>query len=542
MIQYDVFNGEKTLIKESRKKRLIKLAQNVAKIPEQEPEEQKVNFTIEKKVLLKPHQVVTVTTFHRNFTQSDNSRENLEKGKKGQYNGYMSDNTSRYVKRVVENWLTGVELCNDESKDYRERPYITFLTLTLPSKQVHHDKVIKEKCLDPMVKWLKDSIAKTGRFGGNIDAYLWRAESQKNGNLHFHIICDKWIDHERIQRQWNQICERLGYMTAYKNTQEYIYRNGFRMRAEQAIKQKNSLMYVVQNAIKDRKLIPDTHYVDNPKVRQTLNTIIADYRETPKSGKKDVVNYGLSDEIAEMLVYQLQKTAYEKGVKSNWTKPNSIDIHKLNNVVSISAYITKYVSKKDIIPPKLAKNEVLVNHKILGQRIVKVIEGGDVNNILDWEDDGIQYVPKFESRKVHGRIWGKSDNLSDVKDDSGKIRKIEAPNFTTEIKHILNDSEFGYRSFLQVENTDVLEYVEKVTATVPEAETKRVAELIKSDYCEVIPLGEYSTRINYKTKRKEKYFKIHKQVNYLDKLSPIVKIRYLEHYQSIYRTIYQHTA
>lgn len=535
MFQYDLLHGETTEIKESRKKmrKVTAAVEPVAVVEQTNP----YYMTIEKRISLKPHQIVRVTTFNKfGTTQNEKSKENM-KACDGQFNGYMSANTSRYVKRIVENWLTAIELNSDlNAVDYRNKPYVTFVTLTLPSKQVHHDNFLKDHCLNPMTKWLQDSTERTKRKGAGVDAYLWRAESQKNGNLHFHLICDRWIDHEKLRNKWNQIIERLGYVTAYKKTQEYIYKDGFRMRDEQALKQKEALMYVVQAAIKDGKTIPDTKYRDFPQVRGVLNTIIQEYSLLGKKEQKATHNYGLSDETAQMLVYKMQFGAYETGLETDWQYPNTTDIHKLNNLNSISAYITKYVSKKDFKEPVLGKNQHIVIHPILGQRLVTVKEGGDKTAFMDWEDD-IEFAYTFESRKVHGRIWGKSKNLSDVKTEE-QTKTIEPPTFRTETKFMFDDVHYGRKSESFYENTNIIEYTQEVTKLIPDAEVKRLAEIIQSDYCEVIPLGKYENRINHKTKKREKYFKIEKQIHYLNLFSPEIKERYLNHYSTIYQNIY----
>ncbi len=33
-----------------------------------------------------------------------------------------------------------------------------------------------------------------------VDYYVWKAEPQKNGNIHFHILMDRWVDYKDINR------------------------------------------------------------------------------------------------------------------------------------------------------------------------------------------------------------------------------------------------------------------------------------------------------------------------------------------------------
>lgn len=511
MIQYDI-DGNQTLIKEAkRKKSKKKHSEKVREIHEVEKKSE-VYMTIEKNVSLKPHGIVTHTKFSKpNAKQSEKSRENI-KPNEGEFNGYMSQATSRYVKRIVENWLTAIELNCSLDCAGRDDVFVTFVTLTLPSKQVHHDNLIKNECLDPFLEWVKASEIKKG---WNVKCYLWRAESQKNGDLHFHIICDRWIDQKALRKKWNQLIERLNYITMYRLTQQYIYRDGFCIRAEQMEKQVESMMYTVQKAIEHKKIIPDTRYVDNPDVRSVLNLIIVD-------------GQGLSKEVAENLVEKIQKKAYENGVAENWSNPNTTDVHKLDNINSISAYITKYVSKSDIKLPRLTDNQ-----KIIDGYIYTLKDGGSWENKSDWLNE-TKYTVEFESRKVQGRIWGKSRNLSDG--ENGK--QISEPSFTTELKVLYTNDRFERNISQFRDNEIVSEYVDQVKKQVPQKEQRRLKKLIDSEFCEVIPLGEYQQITDHTTKKKKKVFRPKKQIDYLGKLSPLIKEAYQRHYQNLFLRLY----
>jgi len=65
---------------------------------------------------------------------------------------------------------------------------LTFITLTLPSKQAHTDEEIKKV---PFANFLQ-----TLRRKYNMKYYIWKAEKQNNGNIHFHIITNSFIHHK----------------------------------------------------------------------------------------------------------------------------------------------------------------------------------------------------------------------------------------------------------------------------------------------------------------------------------------------------------
>jgi len=84
-----------------------------------------------------------------------------------------------------------------------------FITLTLPSKQMHSDTFIKKNCLNQLFVELRNYY--------NLRNYVWKAELQENENIHFHIITDSYIDYQALRRRWNRILEKYGYLSAYSD-------------------------------------------------------------------------------------------------------------------------------------------------------------------------------------------------------------------------------------------------------------------------------------------------------------------------------------
>jgi hypothetical protein len=87
--------------------------------------------------------------------------------------------------------------------------YISFITLTLPSKQIHCDQTIKNVCLNNFLQ-----ILRTTHY---LENYVWKAEKQKNGNIHFHIGTDLFLHMNDIRNAWQSSLELLGYMTRYNS-------------------------------------------------------------------------------------------------------------------------------------------------------------------------------------------------------------------------------------------------------------------------------------------------------------------------------------
>ena len=85
---------------------------------------------------------------------------------------------------------------------------INFITLTLSAEQMQVcDSIIKKECLE---WWL--SLARR-KFG--LKHYVWKAERQKNGNIHFHITSNCFIDVDKLRESWNQAQNRIGFIDLF---------------------------------------------------------------------------------------------------------------------------------------------------------------------------------------------------------------------------------------------------------------------------------------------------------------------------------------
>lgn len=174
---------------------------------------------------------------------------------------------------------------------------LTFLTVTLSSKQVHSDNEIKKKMLNQLLVELRKDY--------NMENYVWRAEKQANGNIHFHIVTNVFIPHYALKKKWNRIQEKLGYIERYQEEMN----EGIKCFTDYYNRYQGSASYI------------------------TLHK------------------------------------RYEEGIKNNWSKPNSTDIHSLKKVNNITAYLCKYMAKEtphgyepgDDIP-----DELLVEGKLWG--------------------------------------------------------------------------------------------------------------------------------------------------------------------------------
>ncbi len=253
---------------------------------------------------------------------------------------------------------------------------ITFVTLTLCAQQKHDDKHIKRYMLDPFINYLKKEK--------DVTAYVWRAEAQKNGNIHFHILCNRWISWGDIRIKWNSLQLKEGYIADYKAKFSAM----------------NLRNYINYEKAKDAQIM--VKKVKEAKIK------------SKKFGKE--VKTTFKARTIEKLT-----ASYNYGVETFWEDPNSTDILKMHNITNTVAYMTKYMAKDSKKKPKM---------------------GSDVEQL---EIFGEEETAEEAVRPIEGHLWGKSDTIDQTKilkvdlnkelEDFLKIAEKDKNNFFVEKDH-----------------------------------------------------------------------------------------------------------
>jgi hypothetical protein len=144
---------------------------------------------------------------------NDISLKNL---KKPQNNINISRPSRMVIRRRVEAWCKAIQAYNNQPcmQYKRKQRFPVMLTVTLSAKQIHSDQEIKKEILQPFLKQLQRV--------STLKYYFWKAEKQKNGNIHFHILIDTFIYRQTVQKIWNSSQENLGYISRFN--QEHKHR------------------------------------------------------------------------------------------------------------------------------------------------------------------------------------------------------------------------------------------------------------------------------------------------------------------------------
>jgi hypothetical protein len=123
----------------------------------------------------------------------------------------MTEGSIKRLKKAIQLLIAISE--PKQVKHFKTDNYFTFrigfITLTLPAEQGElTDNAIKKQALEPWIRAMRDKY--------QMRSYVWKAERQMNGNLHFHITTDTWIPYYRIRDEWNKQMSKLGLIAKFE--------------------------------------------------------------------------------------------------------------------------------------------------------------------------------------------------------------------------------------------------------------------------------------------------------------------------------------
>lgn len=83
----------------------------------------------------------------------------------------------------------------------------SFITLTLSAKQEISDREITANLLQPFLRHYRQT--------NEMHHYVWKAERQSCGNIHYHIISDAFITISNLQNYWNKLQSKYDFIDRF---------------------------------------------------------------------------------------------------------------------------------------------------------------------------------------------------------------------------------------------------------------------------------------------------------------------------------------
>lgn len=276
----------------------------------------------------------------------------------------------------------------------------SFITLTLPSKQTHTDKELTEFAINPFLSYCRKMWG--------VRYYIWKKELQKNGNLHFHLITDRYIRWDKLRETWNRIINR-GKVDKCETPFDYVDRYTAKMRQRYADGWNIDKMFAIAK--------------ESPYVQQRADEAAAEI-EKKENRKLSDVEYNYIYLKENQKEYRQMFASYNAEIKlpeaQRWTNPNSTDISAIKTPRGISAYVAKYIAKdidenNEIAIYQHKVDDIKTNLKSLLWECSRKLQNGETVSELD--NNAVEYWRNALDREreqcpIKGKLWFKSATLT----------------------------------------------------------------------------------------------------------------------------------
>lgn len=124
------------------------------------------------------------------------------------YTGNMTASTAKRIRRTVDIMLQRSPLqtvwnpITQRVNTFR----LTFVTLTISARRLIDPRDCYRFGLAKFLDWMR----KTGS-----NTYIWKAELQARGQVHYHITTNTFIRYDYIKNRWNAIQRAAGWLNEY---------------------------------------------------------------------------------------------------------------------------------------------------------------------------------------------------------------------------------------------------------------------------------------------------------------------------------------
>jgi hypothetical protein len=135
---------------------------------------------------------------------------NLQAQRQHAYNGAFSPSAKKRLTKAITLLVQCAKkrwLYNEVSKRMTLH-HLSFITLTVsdPEKKLS-GKEAYQKLLSHFIAWLRRTK--------KVNTYIWKAELQKNGQIHYHITTPAFINYQEIRDKWNNLQRKAGLLDKY---------------------------------------------------------------------------------------------------------------------------------------------------------------------------------------------------------------------------------------------------------------------------------------------------------------------------------------
>jgi len=153
-----------------------------------------------------------LNTSHRRF--------NLQQPQLTPYSGTVTNHVKRRITSALDLLLQQADAkATAAATPEREKKLsVNFTTLTIASQQNLEVREAYDKLLRPWLRYMKDKYA--------LKNYVWKAEYQARGQVHYHIANDIYLDWKVVRWKWNQLQRKERLLDDFARKHGHFNPNG----------------------------------------------------------------------------------------------------------------------------------------------------------------------------------------------------------------------------------------------------------------------------------------------------------------------------
>lgn len=218
---------------------------------------------------------------------------------------YKSEDISKTAIKNLRNAIDNLIAISPRQKVFnpilgREQSFrLTFITLTLPAEQGERtDKEIVSEILIPFLKHARASRM--------FDSYIWKAEKQKNGNIHFHITTNKFLHYNHLRNTWNKYLNRLNFINEFEEKHGHRNPNSTDIHATYNIRNlENYLIKYLTKQDSNKNKITCKNWDCSKNLKRKEKCIIED--DSEMIARKKVIKQHFAENVKELEYCQVIK-------------------------------------------------------------------------------------------------------------------------------------------------------------------------------------------------------------------------------------------
>lgn len=129
-------------------------------------------------------------------------------GLQAMHGGRISQSSARKIRNAIE-WLLAAAsekyVYSKKTKRFHKWK-LSFLTLTLPTQSNLSDIQVKE---------ILNAFLTLAKYNYGLHSYIWKAEPQARGVIHFHLTSDCYMWKNSVRFEWNRLLSKYGLLNGH---------------------------------------------------------------------------------------------------------------------------------------------------------------------------------------------------------------------------------------------------------------------------------------------------------------------------------------